>query len=182
MKSLCVAAMGAIDLEVLTVVEQALGSWFRAPVRRLPLPEPDFAFDAARGQYGSVPVLRHLVGSRPAYGAKLLGLTVKDLFIPMLTFVFGQAQLAGDVAVVSLARLSQEFYGMPSDRALLAARARKEALHETGHMFGLVHCRERTCVMSLATNVRHLDAKGLGFCASCAQQVEQRSIGRSREV
>ncbi len=71
----------------------------------------------------------------------MLALTGRDLFVPVLTFVFGQAQLGGRVAVVSLARLRQEFYGMAPNGEILMERAVKEALHETGHTFGLVHCR-----------------------------------------
>jgi archaemetzincin len=91
----------------------------------------------------------------------------------VLTFVFGQAQLGGRTGVVSLARLRQEFYGLPPDRAVFAGRAVKEALHETGHMFGLVHCAERGCAMSLATNVRQIDTKQAAFCAPCTARLRR---------
>ena len=87
----------------------------------------------ARRQYGSIPVLETLVERCPADALKLLAVTERDLFIPVLTFVFGQAQLGGRVAVVSLARLRQEFYGLPPNREVFLERALKEALHETGH-------------------------------------------------
>jgi archaemetzincin len=93
----------------------------------------------------------------------LLAVTDRDLFVPVLTFVFGQAQLGGRSAVVSLARLRQEFYGLAAQSRVLLERAAKEALHETGHMFGLVHCADRSCAMSLATNVRQIDLKQAGF-------------------
>jgi archaemetzincin len=99
--------------------------------------------------------------------------------------VFGQAQLNGTAAVISLARLRQEFYGMPPNPALLAARARKEALHECGHMLGLVHCADRGCVMSLATGIRALDGKGAAFCAACSPIAVRRMASadsRSRET
>ena len=92
----------------------------------------------------------------------------------MLTFIFGQAQLGGRLALVSLARLRQEFYGLPSDRELLRERALKESLHELGHTFGLLHCREAACTMSLATGIRQLDAKGGGYCAGCAALLHEK--------
>ena len=120
----------------------------------------------ARSQYGSIPVLEMLArGTALPDACKLLAVTERDLFIPVLTFVFGQAQLGGRVGVVSLARLRQEFYGLPPDREIFLERAYKEALHETGHLFGLVHCADRSCAMSLATNVRQIDRKTAAFCA-----------------
>ena len=102
----------------------------------------------------------------PADALKLLAITERDLFIPVLTFVYGHAQLGGRVAAISLARLRQEFYGLPANQPVFLERALKEALHETGHTFGLVHCADRECAMSLATNIRQIDLKRAAFCAS----------------
>ena len=77
-------------------------------------------------------------------------------------------------AIVSLARLRQEFYGLPPNAELLAARARKEVLHELGHTFGLVHCPEVDCTMSLSTNVRQLDLKGSGYCTDCRALIAEK--------
>ena len=80
-------------------------------------------------------------------------MTEIDLYIPVLTFVFGEAQLADGGAVVSAHRLHQEFYGMPTDPELLHERLLKESLHELGHTYGLRHCPDYTCVMS-SSNAR----------------------------
>ena len=53
---------------------------------------------------------------------RVLAVTSCDLFVPVLTFVFGEAQLEGNCAVVSTARLKEEFYGMPPREDLLRAR------------------------------------------------------------
>jgi archaemetzincin len=174
MKPWCLALMGAVEPAAVDAVEEALTESCFAAIERIALPEPDFAFDPARGQYGSVAVLQSVAEKRPPLAWKVLGLTGKDLFIPMLTFVYGQAQLGGPVGVVSLARLRQEFYGLPPDERVLIGRARKEALHEAGHLLGLVHCNERRCAMSLSTNVRQLDGKGAEYCPACASLVGRR--------
>jgi len=106
------------DDEVLRAVRDRLGAEFDMPVREIALPAVDFAWDEKRRQYGSIPVLGMLVRECPQDAAKLLAVTGRDLFIPVLTFVFGQAQLGGRVAVISLARLRQEFYGLPPDREI----------------------------------------------------------------
>ena len=164
-----VAPVGQVQGEVLAAVEQSIGGRFGFEMRRLrALRAPAYAWDARRGQYLGGRVLCELDGCRPADAGRLLAVTEVDLFIPMLTFVFGQAQLGGTLALVSLARLRQEFYGLPSDPELLRERAVKESLHELGHTFGLLHCNEAACTMSLATGIRQLDVKGGGYCAGCA--------------
>jgi hypothetical protein len=72
------------------------------------------------------------------------------------------------VAVLSLARLRQEFYGLPPNRPLFLMRIRKEVLHELGHTAGLTHCDDRLCTMALSTNIQQLDAKGSDFCDGCS--------------
>jgi archaemetzincin len=150
---------------------------FGGPVGQLDLGSVEFAFDAARRQYASIPILEMLLRCYPEDGYKLLAVTGRDLYIPVLTFVFGHAQLGGRAGVVSLARLRQEFYGLPPDDAILCQRAEKEVLHEGGHMFGLVHCAERRCAMSLATSVRQIDLKDNAFCPPCAARLRKHMGG-----
>jgi archaemetzincin len=103
--------------------------------------------------------------------ARILGVTACDLYVPVLTFVFGEAQLDGNCAVVSTARLQEEFYGMPRSEELYRERLLKEAAHELGHTFGLRHCADWQCVMSSSHGVERLDVKGAGFCSSCRKKV-----------
>jgi archaemetzincin len=146
-----------------------LTSTFGMKTRRLePFPDPEYAYDAARGQYSSTLVLRDALGRRPADASKLMVITDHDIFIPMLSFVYGQAQLNGPVAVLSLSRLRQEFYALPPNRPLFLLRVRKEALHEIGHCFGMTHCADPLCTMRLSTNLQQLDEKQAEFCDGCA--------------
>lgn len=181
MRYLYVTALGTVDEHALAAVEGGVSRMFGWETRRMPpLPEPIEFYDAPRAQYSSVPILRGLLLKLPANALKLLAVTELDLFIPMLSFIYGQAQLGGRVAIVSLARLRQEFYGLPARQDLLADRARKEALHELGHTFNLVHCPEIGCTMSLSTNIRRLDAKGGLFCSSCSLLLDERLDGLRR--
>jgi archaemetzincin len=174
MRYLYVGATPEVDREALTAVRAQMATAFDAPVRGLELPAIEFAFDAGRRQFGSIPVLEMLGRVCPADALKLLAVTERDLFIPVLTFVYGHAQLGGRVAVISLARLRQEFYGLPPNREIFLERAHKEALHEAGHTFGLVHCADRNCAMALGTNIRQVDGKRAAFCASCAAELGRR--------
>jgi archaemetzincin len=167
---------------VLHSIRQVLEDVFVArvenDVQRIGLPPG--ALDAARSQYCAPVVLKALLAHESAKAAsgcadKLLAITSGDLFIPMLSFVYGQAQLGGRLGIVSLARLRQEFYGLPPNPDLLAARACKEAVHEAGHLFGLIHCERADCAMRLSTNVRQLDLKGDALCIGCAALARENS-------
>ena len=135
---------------------------------------PRQTYDATRRQHASRVMLAWLSeqlgargpggqgAGRPNVPDRLLGVTDVDLFIPVLTFVFGEAQLGGRAAVMSLARLADA-----ADSARLASRAVKEAVHELGHTFGLVHCPSAACVMSRSPGLTAVDLKGDRLCTDC---------------
>jgi archaemetzincin len=129
-----------------------------------------FALDQRRGQYYSTAILQRLERAMDP-DARILGVTACDLYVPVLTFVFGEAQLDGNCAIVSTARLNEEFYGLPARAELLRERLVKEAAHELGHTFGLRHCNDWRCVMSSSHGVERLDVKGADFCAFCRKPV-----------
>ena len=124
-------------------------------------------FDPGRKQYYSTKILKEMLNNPPPDALKLIGLTPFDLCIPILTFVFGEAQLGGKLGIVSIARLRQEFYGLPPNPDLMYRRLIKEMNHEPGHTFGLIHCPQRECVMYLANSIRDVDLKGESFCGRC---------------
>ena len=93
MSVLAVVAIGLPDDEALASVEGAVAAAFGREVARLaPLPEPERAFDASRGQWSAPEMLKALLAARPASAERILGVTGRDLFIPVLSFVFGQAR------------------------------------------------------------------------------------------
>jgi archaemetzincin len=101
----------------------------------------------------------------------VLGLTAVDLYIPILTFVFGEAQMGGPCALVSLHRLRQDFYGLPPDPEVLSERLLKESIHEIGHTLNLVHCEDYDCVMSPSHAVEWIDLKQSRLCENCRAKV-----------
>jgi predicted Zn-dependent protease len=141
----------------------SLDTRYPVPVTRYPSPSPAPVATAAPPP-AALP-------SRTVPGEILVGVTDVDLYIPILSFVFGEAQLGGHIAVVSYHRLHQQFYGLPRDDSLLRERLVKEAIHEAGHTRGLTHCDDYDCVMAASHAVEWLDLKGAGFCASCRGRI-----------
>jgi len=131
-----------------------------------------FARDRFRNQYYSTAILQAMQPLAEP-GARLLAVTSVDLYVPVLTFVFGEAQLTGHCAVVSLYRLRDEFYGLPAREDLMRERLVKEAIHELGHTFGLRHCDDWRCVMTSSHAVERLDVKGAEFCGTCGRVVAE---------
>lgn len=153
---------------IVSSIYQGLSGFFSVAVEKVSI-DYHASFDANRDQYHSTELLRCLLNHFPDKRVKVLGITSLDLFIPILTFVFGEAQLDGTVAVVSSHRLRPQFYGLKPDDALMAQRAVKEAIHELGHTFGLVHCPYYECVMHSSPSVEEIDLKSEAFCPECEQ-------------
>lgn len=128
-------------------------------------------FDSARRQYNADKLLKAVDLRYGRDTSKTVGLFKVDLFIPILTYVFGQAYLRGRTGIVSVYRLNNEIYGINPDNALIPQRFSKEIIHELGHGFGLVHCHMPDCIMRSSTYLEDIDQKSQSFCESCREAV-----------
>ena len=135
--------------------------------------EITFAYDAFRDQYNSSKLLWGIKNLIESADDKYLAVIEFDLFIPILTYVFGEAQLNGPVSIVSTKRLQPDFYGLPKDDMLVLDRLKKEAVHELGHTFGLRHCADFQCVLHSSTYVEEIDFKQVNFCKSCLMNLKK---------
>jgi archaemetzincin len=153
---------------------------FSVPCEVLPPePGPSFAFNVTRRQYLSTEILATMTPRATPDTWRMLGVTLLDLYIPILTFVFGEAQMKGNCALVSTHRLHQEFYGLPPDPKLFRERLLKEATHELGHTLRLAHCEDYGCVMSPSHSVEWIDLKTRHFCSNCRSSIANRSTAQS---
>lgn len=162
--------------------------------------DPELAYDSLRGQYNSRVLLAQLLRERPVRGRsggadeagapsaadpapshRILGVANVDLFIPVLTFVYGEAQLDNRAAVASAYRLDNELYGLPADPHRLFERLVTETVHELGHTYGLLHCVDNRCVMAASTYVEEIDLKSPAFCDRCLAELREKR-GRAAGV
>ncbi|MBL8150908.1 MAG: archaemetzincin family Zn-dependent metalloprotease [Blastocatellia bacterium] len=116
-------------------------------------------FNPQRQQYNATKLLAHFKKSYSKH-PKILLITNQDIYSQGLTYVFGQAEVDGKIAIISTARLQSTH---------LLERALKEAIHEIGHLLSLEHCMNRFCVMQLSKNTQNVDRKPARFCANCSQ-------------
>ena len=172
MKRLQLISIGDLDGIVLEGLAVELANHFALPCEVLPQTiDPHFALHGERRQYHSSKLLAEMQQYVNDHTWRILGVCGHDLYIPILTFVFGEAQMGGPTAVVSYYRLRQEFYGLPGDYDLLRERLLKEAVHELGHTLDLTHCEDYRCAMSASHSVELIDLKENAFCAACAERV-----------
>ncbi len=132
-------------------------------------------FDPARKQYNGDKLLKEIEFRFASNDDKTLALFNVDLFIPILTFIYGQAFLNGRCGIASAYRLSNERYGMKADEKVLTDRLRKEVIHELGHTFGLYHCLNPVCVMRSSTYVEDIDQKDWRFCPKCREELDHQN-------
>jgi archaemetzincin len=168
MKALHLLAIGTLPDGLLHELAPYLADAVRVPCEILPYSlDPGFAFHGERRQYNSSEILRRMQDHVRPDTWRVLGVAAVDLYIPILTFVFGEAQMGGPCALLSAHRLRQEFYGLPQDKDLLFQRLLKESVHELGHTLDLTHCDDYSCVMAPSHAVEWIDLKEGTLCQAC---------------
>ena len=146
---------------------------FRSPINILNLEyDIEKTYSKERGQYFSSQIIGDISQLTVNAKGKILLITDADLYVPVLTFVFGEAQLNGKHSIVSVCRLHEEFYSGISDEELLHRRTMKEVLHEIGHCFGLLHCIDWDCVMHTSQGIEEVDIKGEFYCKNCSTHID----------
>jgi archaemetzincin len=148
---------------------ELLGDFYGMPVRMLERMDLAWVPHQARRlhPYSGVEqiltkfVLRLLGRKKPADAVTVLAVTMSDLWPGKeWNFVFGQASRRAGVGVWSLHRL-----GDPElDSKTFLRRTAKIAVHETGHMLGILHCKAYECGMSGSNHRAEADARPLWFC------------------
>ena len=134
------------------------------------LQDIDFAFESSRDQHYSTPILEKLADMAPPGAVKILAICSVDLFIPILTFVYGEAQLGGKACIISTHRLSEGLGTAQSDKFI--RRVVKEAIHELGHTFNLRHCKDHNCCMHYCRTIKDVDRKTHQLCRYCKVLLE----------
>jgi archaemetzincin len=165
--SIAIVPVGSFDLELIEFISSEIERIFGFPCEIMPLlNDLSFAFDPNRKQYHSTLILEALAGRTPPTTARALALVHVDLFIPILTHVYGEAQLGGKACIVSTFRLNEGHPHLNMHQPYLG-RIVKEAVHEIGHTFELRHCKDPLCLMHYCRNERDVDRKTNELCRYC---------------
>jgi len=171
MKLLQLLPVGHIEDRLLRDLEQAIPRCLKVNCEILPaLLDPEPTLHPERQQYHSSQILHRMQSFVTEQTWRVLGVADVDLYIPILKYVFGEAQMGGPCAIVSSHRLRQESYGLDRDDDLLGQRLLKESLHELGHTLNLPHCEDYRCIMASAHAVEWIDLREPGLCEGCMKK------------
>jgi archaemetzincin len=139
----------------------------------------DTEYDLGRKQYKAPKILKRLIEkAKNEEFFRILGVLGKDIYSKNYNFIFGIARRGSHAALISLARLRENFYA--NNRMIykrgetikdFEERILKEAIHELGHTFGLEHCYNN-CVMRFSNSLADTDKKPANFCGSCLKQLK----------
>jgi len=166
--NLYLAPVAFSNIQLLDKITESLKMTFNTHVGRIPLSiDTDSLYSLDRRQYYSTGFIEQSASQTGQISGKILLMTELDIYVPVLTFLFGEAQLNGKHSIVSVFRLHEEFYSGETNNELLFERTMKEVYHELGHNFGLIHCLDWDCVMHSSNSVEEVDIKGNSYCQKC---------------
>ena len=156
------------NTQLIDRIMAALHKTFNTPVNKISLSiDTNSLYSHERRQYFSTGFIEQSTTQTTHFNGNIILITELDIYVPVLTFLFGEAQLKGKHSIVSVFRLHEEFYSGKTDNELLYERAIKEVYHELGHNFGLIHCHNWDCVMHSSNNIEEVDLKGNIYCDNC---------------
>ncbi len=170
--SILISPVGELSTELIEAVAGEIKHMFGFATETNPiLQDLSFALDDKRNQYHSTAILGRLAANIPPHAVRVLAIAQVDLFIPILTHVYGEAQLGGTACIVSTFRLNEGRSGINIPKKYID-RIVKEAIHELGHTFNLRHCPEHTCIMHYCRNEEDVDRKSDQLCRYCIIMLE----------
>ena len=173
MDKIILLMLSDIDLRYSNVLCRNLEKTFNRNVKIInKIGSLEYAYDPARKQYKSPLLLSYLRRIRKGRGDKIITIVDVDLYSPGYDFVYGEADINAGVATLSINRLITKEPSIPKNSNIYLERIIREATHEIGHLYGLGHCAEKTCVMRTCTCLPEVDAARGGLCVSCREQLK----------
>ncbi len=173
--------VGTVDISLLEGLRDALPRSLPVSCEILPYQfDPAPSYHPERQQFHSSELLQRMQSLVEHRDWRFLAVADVDLYIPILKYVFGEAQIGGPCAIVSAFRLRQQFYGLDRDDGLLSQRLLKECVHELGHTLDLHHCQDYRCAMASSHAVEWIDLRENTLCDSCRLLVESRTARAER--
>ena len=170
--SIVISPVGTLDSELFEPISMGIKRIFGYKTEVIPFfKDVNFALDPKREQYHSTPILKKLEEAAPVQAIKVIGITSVDLFIPILTHVYGEAQIGGAACIISTHRLA-EGLSVAADKDTYYKRVAKEAVHELGHTFKLRHCKDNACIMHYCRSIKDVDRKSEHLCRYCKTLLE----------
>lgn len=177
-KSIGILPVGFVPGLVLSIIASNIEAYLKLNAEIVPpFAPPMAAYDGGRGQYDAGKMMRAFSELNLEQYGKVVAVFMEDLFVPIVTHVYGEAQQGGKYAIVSILRLDPNPCGAEPS-SLLYERAVKITLHEIGHLYNLFHCEDTKCLMHFSSALEELDATPIFFCRYCHDYFQSALLGR----
>jgi archaemetzincin len=174
-KLIGVLALGQVPENALDIISFRIKEHLHITPHLFPaLDSPEYAFNEKRFQYDAGIIIDTLESMRFNNVEKVIGVTSRDIFIPIFTHVYGEARQGGKCALVSLFRLRENPDGSVPSAKIINERVAKVALHELGHLYNLLHCGNKKCLMHFSGCVKELDEGSIDLCEYCAIYIKDK--------
>lgn len=194
-RTIVIQPLGGFNAEqkkILEIMRQYAEVFFQLPARLEPEMEfppkgteedPDYVRMVPIGnrregydrQYDADTILEKILLKKvPKDAAVYVGITMQDLYVPSLNYVFGLGSFEKRVGVYSLIRYFPEFWGRErkaGDDVLALTRSCKVLNHEIGHIFGMKHCIFYKCTMNGSNSLAETDAAPIHLCPVCHRKM-----------
>jgi archaemetzincin len=164
-----VLPVGFVPDLVLSIIVSNIEAYLKlTPEIVPPFDPPVMAYNNNRGQFDAGKMIQAFSELDLQQYGKVIAVFMEDLFVPIVTHVYGEAQQGGKFAIISLFRLAPNPSRVNSNpSSTLYERAVKIALHEIGHLYNLLHCEDTKCLMHFSDSLEDLDATPIFFCRYC---------------
>lgn len=167
-----VIPIGWVEGSILDFLITSLSEVFGKRVEKgSPTEKPHYAYDEKRRQYLAEAILLKLGQIRDSVRGRVLGVTEVGLYRQGGGAVFGHANGEKKVALVSIHRLQDEYYGLPGNIDRLKERVLKETIRQLGYTYGLKRCPNPLCAMFDSHQLLDLDIKRPSFCPRCKRAI-----------
>ena len=183
-KVISLQKIGDVDKIVLKKLKKNLNGVFKEFIDSVEIsldsiPLKVSEYSQSKRQYNGSLTLRRLYKyCNESKHFRTLGIIDKDIFSGEFKFIFGNAIIpkkqdlnSPGASLIQITRLKEGFYNRPENKAQFEVRVLKEAIHELGHTFCLVHCNNK-CVMQFSNSLLEADEKPAKFCLSCSKKLK----------
>ncbi len=172
--------IGDVDTNLLNALITDVSGVYNLRARVLPKTDiPQSAYNIWRKQYDAEKLIESISQNEGKFIDRTIpgiGITEVDIYYNGLNFVYSYEDIDENVGIVSIYRLREEFYDKPPNFGKLVDRTIKEILHVLGHLLGLEHCTNKTCLMYPSESIVDLDRKNFEFCDNCLIKLNTKGI------
>lgn len=130
---------------------------------------PKMAYNSYKGKFLSTALLNFLEKTKNNTTEIVLGICSCEIYFAGTTSILGEASPKRGVAIISTARINN------------FDTLKKEILHELSHLFGVEHCQNPSCPVSITYEINDIADKNETLCIDCQKNIKIPKLKKNDE-